>query len=180
MLLLISRVHTKGVSQILFLSEDTFISGGNDGVVAVWKLSQSMATITTTKPEAASSDVIAKKGRRQKSGKNKTTAQKSQPETKVTVQTVIEPLTLVQHGEAINWISVLKITKVEEAAEGDVISKESSPETTSKVEAESPEVAEVDNQSKSTSSDPVTNKLKRIVVAVADSSCDIVLYEIDV
>jgi len=169
-----SKIHTKGVSQLHFLSDDTFISGGNDGVIAPWRITQSEATITTTKPEAASSDGGAKKGRRQKSGKNKTAAQKSQPETRVTVITVIEPLAQVQHGDAINWISILGLNNEDNLVDGGALPEVTKSET-SKDDANSHSVAEVDNRS----SEPVT-KEKRIVLAVADSSCDISLYEIDV
>jgi len=159
-----SRVHSKGVSQIVFLSETTFISGGNDGIIAVWKVSQSTAAVTTAKPEAGQND--GNKGRRQKSGKNKTAAQKSQPETKLTVQTVIQPLAQIQHEEAINWLSVLRIAAEEGATENaveDVI-----------------ENLTLDNQSQSLPSDSVAKKLNRIIVAVADSSCDMVVYEIGI
>ena len=162
------------MSQLVFTSEDTFISGGNDGVIAIWKLSQTTATVTM-KPEVSASDASAKKGRRQKSGKGKIAASKAQPETKVTVQTVIEPLTQIQHEEAINWIS---ISRGEEADEVRAGAKESLQENT--LRDTSSCNAEGDAQEiNSSSTKREVKKLERMVVAVADSTSDITLYEIN-
>ena len=187
-------IHSKGVSQLTFLSENTFISGGNDGVIAVWKISRMTTSIMTSSTSkvgeaAATNESSAKKGKRQKSGKNKSASAQKQPETKVTVQTVIELVTRIQHDEAINWISVLRIESKSDGCEGKLHCA-GDAESQDDVEAKS-KSADVKSGQNCTKSDgensdasikdssPPEESLK-VVVAVADSSCDIVLYEIDI
>lgn len=151
-----SKVHTKGVSQIAFISDDKFISGGNDGLLVVWQVLQ---TTTTETAETAPTDDSAKKGKRQKSGKNKTTPQKT-PQSKVKVETVIRSLTRIQHDEPVNWISVLKVedeNKLENSANSEANGETGAPPS---------------------GDDAAKCAPLNVVVAVADSSSDIVLYQI--
>ena len=150
------RVHTKGVSQIAFISDDKFISGGNDGLLVVWQLLQ---TTTTETAETAPTDDSAKKGKRQKSGKNKTTPQKTS-QSKVKVETVIRSLTRIQHDEPVNWISVLKVE--DENKLENPVNSEANGETGAPASGDDAEKCAPLN----------------VVVAVADSSSDIVLYQI--
>lgn len=190
-------IHSKGVSQLAFLSENTFISGGNDGVIAVWKINRMTTSIMTSSTSkvgeaAATNESSAKKGKRQKSGKNKSaSAQRpqQQPETKVTVQTVIELVTRIQHDEAINWISVLRIESKSDGCEGKLhCAGDAESQDDVEAKSKSTDVKSGQNCTKSDSensdapikdSSPPEESLK-VVVAVADSSCDIVLYEIDI
>jgi len=175
-----SKIHTKGVGQLSFISDDKFISGGNDGLIAVWQITQTAITTTTTdstEATSAASEGNVKRGnsgKRQKSAKNKTSQKTQQPQSKVTIQTVVQCTTRINHEQPINWISILKV------GSGQVETGEASRDpggdngsTTAVVSATAEESDASEN--KSDANLPLT-----VILAVADSSSDIVLYSVTV
>ena len=176
------------------MAEDKFISGGNDGQIVVWQLFQTTTTTPLdTNDNAVSSDGGAsgsKKGKRQKSGKNKTTAAKSQPPpAKVTLQTVIQPIQQIHHDLPINWLSVVAVQEETstDATSGEAVVGASAP--TEAVGGETNNGCDTgktldkpasDSDKESTETTESQPEKKTIVVAVADSSSDIVLYALRV
>ena len=113
-------------------------------------------------------------GKRQKSAKNKTSQKTQQPQSKVTIQTVVQCTTRINHEQPINWISILKV------GSGQVETGEASRDpggdngsTTAVVSATAEESDASEN--KSDANLPLT-----VILAVADSSSDIVLYSVTV
>jgi len=190
-----SKIHTKGVSQVAFIAADKFISGGNDGQIVLWQLLQTTTTTTLDANEnavASESGASGVKGKRQKSGKNKTTAGKSQPpQPKITTETVIQPLQRIPHELPINWLSVVNVKdasgesgEVGANAETDAVGGATndcreSGKNVGKA-ADDGDKGSV-NHIDSVAAEIQTEKTpSSIVVAVADSSSDVVLYALRV